>query len=298
MENNPLVTVNILSYNRKDELRTTLLKVFDQDYKNIEVIVVDNASTDGSPEMVENEFPAVKLIKLRKNIGIAGWNEGFKLAEGEYVLVLDDDSFPEVGTIMGGLLDFSSDKKLGVVGFKIFNHALNIFENDELKFTDEKKYVLGFIGCGAILKKDLFFRVNGFNEHIFLFHHEYEYSARLTDLGYKILIDPRYLVHHQVDRPGVKTNILDRKRFYRYFLSYSVFLLDNFYYYISFFFIIKLVISYFLISIRLKYFKEYFCGLSHLPEIFFNSLSKKKLSIKTQKIYKYGNFKFFKITIY
>ena len=83
MENDqPLVTVNILSYNRKDELRNTLQKVYEQDYENIEVIVVDNASSDGSPEMVDKEFPGAKLIKLEKNIGIAGWNEGFVGARG------------------------------------------------------------------------------------------------------------------------------------------------------------------------------------------------------------------------
>jgi len=76
----PLVTVNILSYNRKDELRNTLTKVYEQDYKNIEVIVVDNASNDGSSEMVIKEFPNAQLIQLEKNIGIAGWNEGFKVA--------------------------------------------------------------------------------------------------------------------------------------------------------------------------------------------------------------------------
>ena len=70
----PLVTVNILSYNRKDDLRNTLTKVFEQDYKIIEVIVVDNASSDGSCEMVESEFPQVKLIRLKEIIGIAGWN--------------------------------------------------------------------------------------------------------------------------------------------------------------------------------------------------------------------------------
>ena len=99
----PLVTINILSYNRKDELRITLQKVFEQDYKNIEVVVVDNASTDGAPEMVEQDFPQVKLIRLKKNIGIAGWNEGFKAAKGEYVLVLDDDSYPLNNSIENGL---------------------------------------------------------------------------------------------------------------------------------------------------------------------------------------------------
>ncbi len=70
MNENPLVTVNILSFNRKDELRNTLTKVYEQDYKNIEVIVVDNASSDGSAEMVKNEFPEVQLIQLAKKY----WN--------------------------------------------------------------------------------------------------------------------------------------------------------------------------------------------------------------------------------
>ncbi|HSL90776.1 MAG TPA: glycosyltransferase [Ignavibacteriaceae bacterium] len=71
MNENPLVSVNILSYNRKDELRNTLQKVFEQDYKNIEVIVVDNASNDGSDDMVKQEYPDAQLIQLKKNIGIA-----------------------------------------------------------------------------------------------------------------------------------------------------------------------------------------------------------------------------------
>ncbi len=91
--NNPLVTVNILSFNRKEELRITLTKVFEQDYKNIEVIVVDNSSSDGSQKMVREEFPSVNIIELNENIGIAGWNKGFEIAKGKYVLVLDDDSY-------------------------------------------------------------------------------------------------------------------------------------------------------------------------------------------------------------
>ncbi|MEO8232502.1 MAG: glycosyltransferase, partial [Ignavibacteriota bacterium] len=64
MNDNPLVTVNILSFNRKDELRNTITKVYEQDYKNIEVIVVDNASSDDSAEMVRTEFPEVQLIQM------------------------------------------------------------------------------------------------------------------------------------------------------------------------------------------------------------------------------------------
>ena len=298
MENDPLVTVNILSFNRKDELRFTLTKVYEQDYRSIEVIVVDNASSDGSCEMVEKEFPKVILIKLEKNIGIAGWNEGFNKAHGEYVLVLDDDSFPENGTIRSGISDFLSDDKLGIVGFKIFNHTLNIFENDEFNSSNKKEYALGFIGCGAILKKDLFFKVGGFNKHIFLFYHEYEFSARLINAGYKILFDPVSTVLHQINAKGSKDNIINGSRFYHYFLSYAVFLLDNFYLYISVFFIFKLIVSNLLVAFKLKYFKEYFSCLKNLPGIFINSRSSKKLSFETQKLYRFGNFKFFRITIY
>ena len=114
--NEPLVTVNILSFNRKDDLRLTLQKVFEQDYQNIEVVVVDNASTDGTLEMVKNEFSSIQLIQLQKNIGIAGWNEGFKIARGEFILVLDDDSYPDKNSIKELVQTAQSDKHIGVVG--------------------------------------------------------------------------------------------------------------------------------------------------------------------------------------
>ena len=144
MENDPLVTVNILSFNRKDELRNTLSKVFEQDYKHIEVIVVDNASSDGSPEMVEKEFPAVNLIRLNKNIGIAGWNEGFRIAKGEYVLVLDDDSYPDRNTISNGIKSFNNSGQLGIIAFNIYNNRLQNYET--IDFQTRPRF---FVGCGA-----------------------------------------------------------------------------------------------------------------------------------------------------
>ena len=111
MNHRLFVTVNILSHNRKNELRHTLTKIYEQDYKNIEIIVVDNASSDGTPIMVETEFPEVKLIKLYKNIGIAGWNKGFEVASGEYILVLDDDSYPGSDTINKALNCIRSEER-------------------------------------------------------------------------------------------------------------------------------------------------------------------------------------------
>ena len=92
MSENPLVTINILSFNRKDELRNTLAKVYEQGYKNIEVIVVDNASNDGSPEMVTREFPDVQqrsTISLLSspNVPPIGEKSGHHIVHLEWQLV-------------------------------------------------------------------------------------------------------------------------------------------------------------------------------------------------------------------
>src|SRR2546430_4669110 len=92
----PSVSMVLLVYNRRDELRTTLRKMLsecDYDPELVDVIVVDNASDDGSAEMVEREFPQVTLIKRDVNSGVSGFNDGFAVARGEWVLALDDECY-------------------------------------------------------------------------------------------------------------------------------------------------------------------------------------------------------------
>lgn len=176
MDEQPLVSVNILSFNRKDELRTTLSKVYEQDYKNIEVIVVDNASIDGSSEMVKTEFPDVQLICLEKNIGIAGWNEGFKVAKGEYVLVLDDDAYPDKLSLSLSIEKIKNNPSIGIVAFNVFN----ILKNNEIhRFPggwlpdpqiEECKWNY-FIGCTFLLRRNVFIN-NLFPPSYFICFHE------------------------------------------------------------------------------------------------------------------------------
>src|SRR4051794_9922894 len=92
----PTVTVVFLVYNRREELHESLqqmTKKSDYPAELVDVIVVDNASDDGSSAMVEAEFPEVRLIRREVNAGISGWNDGFRVASGEYVLALDDDCY-------------------------------------------------------------------------------------------------------------------------------------------------------------------------------------------------------------
>ncbi len=292
MGNNPLITVNILSYNRKSKLRNTLLKVYDQNYKNIEVIVIDNASSDGSPEMVEIDFPNVILIKMQKNIGIAGWNEGFKVAKGEFIMTLDDDSYPSENTIVSGINEFCNDEKLGVVTFNVYNTNTNTCETKD--FFLQNPYL--FHGCGAMFRKSVMDQVGKFNEMIFIYYHELDYSARVYNAGFKIKYLSGSLVYHEqsMRSRGLNGNESDpfksEYRFYHYFVSYSVILLQKFSWHNIILYLPKWVFNRLIICIYSNYYKSFFKAIVHLASNLKKILNDREvLSKDVQEFYRKGN---------
>jgi len=117
-----LVSVVIPNWNRQDLLRRCLATVFAQRHRPLEVIVVDNASRDGSPEMVRQEFPEVRLVSNTENVGASrARNQALVLAQGEFAWFLDNDSVcpdPDVLTRMLAVLD--ADPAIGCVGGELF----------------------------------------------------------------------------------------------------------------------------------------------------------------------------------
>lgn len=294
----PLVSINILSFNRKIELYNTLAKVFGQGYENIEVIVVDNASTNITPDMVEKDFPEVKIIKLDKNIGIAGWNEGFKEAKGEYILVLDDDSYPDYDAIRDGVTAFNENFNLGIVAYQVFNTRIN-----KLETIDFKMNPYFFVGCGALIKRSIFNKIGYYNDLYFIYYHELDFSARCYEAGYEIIyLSSSKIFHNQslLSRGNSRKDpYLSEYRYKHYFISYSIFLFQRFYLLYSFLFFLKWLVNRALISLRYKYFKEYFQSIMYL---LINSRSiikgRKKLKKETQEFYNYGNMPFIEKGIY
>jgi len=216
MSEEPLVTVNILSFNRKDELRHTLTQVFEQDYKNIEVIVVDNASIDGSPEMVKLEFPNVQLIQMKENIGIAGWNEGFKVAKGDYVLVLDDDSYPIKDSIYNATKKMNTTQSIGVLACKVIQNNLDK-NNNEVLDQEVERNLTSFIGCGAFIKAIVLDKIGYFEKSLFIYMHEVEYAMRVIDCGWEVVFYPNSIIIHnnsQLNRKNESNHLDDRKIYY------------------------------------------------------------------------------------
>jgi GT2 family glycosyltransferase len=183
----------IVNYNRKDELRTTLSNtatLINSNWIDYEIIVVDNASQDGSALMVKSIFPFVKLIENNVNLGAPAWNLGFAHAEGSYFVVLDDDSHVESG-LDSALEYLDNNQDIGVLALNITGGA---FETSE--WNNLSQYV-GFIGCGAIIRKELYDKIGGYADWIFLYTNEYEYGIRCMEAGFKILYFADCMVIHR-----------------------------------------------------------------------------------------------------
>ncbi len=119
METTPKASVIILSWNARSDLETCLKAVFAQDYDNTEVIVVDNGSVDESANFVATHFPQAKLIRNEQNLGFAaGNNLGLQVAEGDILVLLNQDTEVHPSWLRALVEGLSSDAEIGIVGGK------------------------------------------------------------------------------------------------------------------------------------------------------------------------------------
>jgi len=285
--NQPLVTVNILSFNRKDDLRTTLQKVFEQDYKNIEVIVVDNNSHDGSIEMVKSEFPVVRLLELQKNIGIAGWNEGVKIAKGEYLLFLDDDSYPAQQTLASVMPQCDAST---IVALDIRYQNGDFYTSYSLKSLPYPT----FIGCGVIIPHKIFIALNGFEPLLFLYAHEEEFSMRALQFGYTIRCIPNAIVYHvrsKKNRLTTEKSNFDKRRQYYQNRNVLILFLLHFSFSKIVFRMLRMCVGRILFSISSHSFISVFCGLCDGIVVAIRNWNKRFiLDDEIQHLYGYGKY--------
>ena len=195
----PRVTVNILTWDRRDDLGRLLISLMGQSYPDLEVIVVDNASTDGTAEMVRSKFPWVKLFGLEENRGVGSWNVGFENATGEYTLVLDDDCFPEADAIRKMVDKFQQEPDTGIIAFRVLD--LETGKNWNSLYTpatDRELDWFTFAGCAAGFRTQIIKDVRF--PDVFLYEHELEPSIRILDMGYKIKLCPEIRAHHRLPK--------------------------------------------------------------------------------------------------
>ncbi len=197
------VSIVIITRNRSESLLRCLRSIFAQDYKAIEVIVVDNGSTDNTLEMIKTSFPSVHLLLQSENKGVPGGrNIGIRTAKGEICICLDDDAeFCDSSAISKCTEYFSKDVKIGCIAMRVLDENDSIVtklipRRDRKVFNKDKLGAL-FSGTAFALRRNAFIEAGEFWEDLSpYFGEDAELSYRLLDKGYNILQTPYLLVRH------------------------------------------------------------------------------------------------------
>lgn len=188
----PLVTISILSYNRLDDLKITFAKLSKLKYKNVEIIVLDQGSTDGTwifLNKINDLYPKLEIrtIICSWNLGIAGGRQNILTkAKGDFILTLDDDSYPDPHLLNKAIMWFMLNPKLGAIGCNllkpndVYNGTISI--PTTLK---EPRYDM-FTGSGAIIRREAI--PDGWDS-------AFMYSCEDTDLSLQILRNGWYIAN-------------------------------------------------------------------------------------------------------
>jgi GT2 family glycosyltransferase len=207
----PTVTIVFLVYDRRDELRTSLRKMLsesDYDADKVDVIVVDNASVDGSAAMVEADFPEVRVIRRESNCGVSGWNDGFAVAGGDYVLALDDDCYlPPDG--LRRTIAAARKHDADLVSFKVISTA-----DPEFVFSDEfRTGLFMFWGCAVLVRRQPLQQLEGYDPEIFVWANELEFMIRFFDRGYRHLHLPDVVAQHMKEPWSTTDEWIDERSY-------------------------------------------------------------------------------------
>ena len=193
------VSVVVLNYNSRHTLAECLASVLRLDWPGVEVIVVDNASTDGSADMVVDQFPTVRLIRRAVNSPTAGRNEGFRAAAGEYVLSLDNDIVvKDPSVLQKGVELFRRFPKAGLLAFKIGSVENpgeplpeHWWHRPPLGTWKDTFFYTDYFPEGAVFFRAAALRATGgYDEEFFWGFESVDLSLRLIREGFELLYCP------------------------------------------------------------------------------------------------------------
>jgi hypothetical protein len=209
------LSIIILNWNGKRITEECLLSLEFQLNKNIEVIVVDNHSNDGSSEYLKKRFPWIKLIKSSKNLGYAGGNNlGVKNSKGRYLLVLNNDIIVEKNFIKEIIRNRKKADILGVknyyygyknllwaIGSKLnkYTFRASLIGNKKIDSSKINKTKVEFIvGSAMLINREVIKKIGFLNEKFFLYYEETEWQLKAKKAGFKIDWIPSAKLWHRV----------------------------------------------------------------------------------------------------
>lgn len=210
------VSLIVVNFNRVNLLRECLDSVAKLRGPVPELIVVDNGSTDGSAEMVQQQFPTAQLIRNRENRGFcAANNQGIALARGRWVALLNNDAVvepgwleallatgnasPDIGMVASKILVYERPEMLDKAGHLIYwdgqNRGRGSGQPDTGQF-DRERETLWPDGCAALYRRAMLEEIGGFDESFFAYADDAELGLRGRLLGWEAHYAPQAVVRH------------------------------------------------------------------------------------------------------
>jgi hypothetical protein len=234
--NKPLVSIVNVSWNGKHLLERYLPSLALQDYPAYEVVVVDNASTDGSAEFVRRRYPAFRVIRNEENLGTAeGSNSAIPYARGEYIFWVSNDmrlapdivarlvarceKDPSIGictvkmlrmhdeTATGEIDSVGSD--LDIFGFPV---ARGIAQRDNGQFNQPAEVFFSF-GGALFIRREALEEIGGFDGALFTLADDIDLCWRAHLAGWKVAVEPGAWLYHCVSATLGKSHSRAQKRY-------------------------------------------------------------------------------------
>ena len=215
MARNPLASIIVVNWNGKEFIRPCLRSLLDQSYPNREIIVVDNDSSDGSADIIEGEFPRVRLIRNGTNVGFAeGNNIGIRESRGEIVCLFNPDAVSERDWLSVLVRSLQSSDRAGACAGKLY-YLGDRFGKDAVFCTwskigpysaiphnfhrDEPVSRTDYLtGAAMAVKRSVIDRIGPIDDGYFLYFDETDWCARMIRAGYDLLYVPTAVAWHAV----------------------------------------------------------------------------------------------------
>jgi len=197
-----MVSIIIVNWNGKKWLAGCLEAVFNQSYRDIEVIVVDNNSSDDSLDFIRANYPQIKVVENSSNLGFGRANNiGVKKSAGNTLFFLNNDTLME-GNLIEDLLQEKLAKSANIVGPKILDYEKNdIYQSRKISidctgYLGWGKRTFFVEGCALMIDKTDFLKLGGFDEKYFMYSEDIDLCWRAWLCGMKVEIcDSVSLIH-------------------------------------------------------------------------------------------------------
>jgi GT2 family glycosyltransferase len=217
-----LFSIIIPNWNGAQFLPTCLDALCQQTYPSIEIIVVDNASQDGSQDLIKSGYPIAKLVELPENRGFTGaCNAGIKTARGDYIALLNNDTevdsgwvaavvnafqqHPDAGIVASKMLLFDQRDTIHTAGdfFTLDGRAGNrgVWQKDEGQF-DQEAWVFSACGGSSVYRRTLLDTIGLLDDEFFFSLEDMDLAWRAQLTGWRCLYTPAAIVYHHLSATG------------------------------------------------------------------------------------------------